>query len=163
MKKLFITTSMTLMLSACGGSPDSTVNSGAENGLAPLTGAALPDPVDTKSLVVSEDFAFDTARTIMINFDIPEAAGKDASVSICTKYTAIDPFEVDYSSCPVKTAMADGQFNHSMEVTNAYDSVIAVVWFTDESQDPIAREFTVEQGATARSKNSGQFQTIVWN
>lgn len=172
MKKLFITSSMALMLSACSGGSDSIVNPEAESGGEPLAGAALgesvvdaalPDPVNTDTLVVSENFSFETARKIIIDFDIPEAVGKDASVSICTEYTAIDPFEVDYNSCPVKTSMTDGQFNHSMEVTNSYEKVVAVVWFTDESQAPIAREFTVEQGATMRSKNGGQFQTIVWN
>jgi len=165
MKKLFITTSIALLLSACGGGSESTVSPEIDTdaGGEPQVAAALPDPVDTDTLVVSEEFSFETARLINIEFDIAEAVGKEASVSICTEYSAIDPFEVDYGSCPVKASMTDGKFNHSMEVTNAYEKVIAVVWFTDESIEPIAREFTVEYTDMARSRKGDQIPTIVWN
>lgn len=162
MKKLLITTSIALALSACGGGSDDTVSQTPATGEEPIVGAALPEPVNTDSLVVENDFSFNTARSINIEFDIEEARGKDASVSICTEYTAVNAYDVDYSSCPVKASMIDGEFSHSMEVTNAYDSVVAVVWFNDASMDPIAQEFSVDQGATARSKYAGQVQTIVW-
>lgn len=185
MKQNLIRTSIALSLiatlSACSSESSDT---------APAVGAALPAPVatdtetidpgsaitpapavlatDTNTLSVSEEFSFDTARTIDIDFDLEQARGQDASVSICTSYGQDgDAFDVDYSSCAVRGPMLDGVFNHSMEITNEFDSVIAVVWFQESSIEPLHRVFTIDQpvamaGSRGIRAASDQSRIIVW-
>lgn len=157
MKKIIYSLPLTVLLVACGGGSDTTPS--AEE---PLVEAALPEvTTDSDTLEVTADFAFNTARTVTIAFDIDEARGKEASVSVCTEYTAVNAFDIDYESCAVRSAMSDGVFNHTMELTNAYDSVIGVVWFEDQTIQPIAKEFFIDDSLDTRSKDGSR--TIVWN
>lgn len=130
-------------------------------------GAVLPTDVaveDTKSLIVADDFAFDTAQHIDIDFDLESARGTEASVSICTAFDQeTQGYDIDYDSCTVKGIMNDGLFTHSMDVTNEFDSVVAVVWFQDESIPPVYREFSVRDRAADRTtKTAGESKVIVW-
>lgn len=178
MKRIMTIASISVLLSACGGSGGSGENPGsalvvpevedlattvdtADLGL-PELGAALAGPVDTSDLNVSEEFAFNTARTIDIDFDLQNARDKPASVSICTGYEPEgDAFDVDYASCGVQGEMADGVFSHQMEVTNEFDSVMGVVWFRDASMQPMYQEFHVDD--VTRVKGDGSLQrSIVW-
>lgn len=178
MKQNLIRTSIALSLiaalSACSSeSSDST----------PAVGAAQPEPIatdtdtgaaplvlatDTNTLSVSEEFSFDTARTIDIDFDLEQARGQDSSVSICTSYAQDgDAFDVDYTSCAVRGPMVDGVFSHSMEITNEFDSVIAVVWFQDASIEPLHQIFTIDQpvamaGSRGIRASTNQRRVIVW-
>ncbi|MEM7259523.1 MAG: hypothetical protein AAF404_19280, partial [Pseudomonadota bacterium] len=141
------------MLSACG-SGDSEPDMGAALS---AIGGGVPAPVttptstplvnipvvDTKSLIVSDDFAFDTAQKISVDFDLTSARGTEGAVSICTSYEQDSSgFDIDYNSCTVRGTMNDGVFSHTMEVTNEFESVVAVVWFQDSSIQPEYREFT---------------------
>ena len=144
---------------------DSTDNAAPET---PAVAAPVASAADTNSLTVSEEFAFDTARVIDIDFDIEAARGQEASVSICTKYAQDgDAFDVDYTSCAVRGPMEDGVFSHSMEITNEFDSVIAVVWFQDSSLAPLHQIFTVD-GPVASADSRGirkagdRNRVIVW-
>ena len=126
---------------------------------------ALPLEVfNTKALIVADDFAFDTAQSIDIDFDLESARNNEASVSICTAYTTDSQgYNVDYDSCTVHGNLVSGVFNHSMEVTNEFTSVIAVVWFQDESIEPIHRVFTVGGSGGDRSvKSVDGKKVIVW-
>lgn len=133
-----------------------------------VTGNTPLAATDTKTLEVANDFAFDTARTIDIDFDLESARDTHASVSICTKYMQDgSAFDVDYDSCTVQAPMINGVFSHSMEVTNQFDSVIAVVWFKDSTISPLHREFTIDPplavaGARGIRAASDQRRVIVW-
>lgn len=182
MKQNLIRTSIALsliaVLSACSSESSDTT---------PAVGAALPEPVatdtdtgaasepapvvlatDTNTLSVSEEFSFDTARTIDIDFDLEQGRGQDASVSICTSYAQDgDAFDVDYTSCAVRGPMVNGVFSHSMEITNEFDSVIAVVWFQDATIEPLHQIFTIDEPvAMADSRgiraSTNQRRVIVW-
>jgi len=78
-----------------------------------------------------------------------------------------DAFDVDYTSCAVRGPMEDGVFSHSMEITNEFDSVIAVVWFQDSSLAPLHQIFTVD-GPVASADSRGirkagdRNRVIVW-
>lgn len=158
MRKLLYTLSISLIIAACGGDGGNDVSSEA-----PPVAAALPEPTDTDELEVNEEFSFNTARTVTIAFDIEAARDKEASVSICTEYASVSAFDIDYESCAVRSKMTDGVFNHTMELTNAYNSVIGVVWFEDESIDPITREFFVDEVPQSRSKAGvAASRTLVW-
>ena len=104
---------------------------------------------NSQSLEVSDTFAFDTARTVDVDFDLEQARDHQASVSICTTFDPLGgPFDVDYDSCTVQGQMINGMFHHSMEVTNDIDSVAAVVWFQDNSMQPMMQIFPVEHQTT---------------
>lgn len=183
MKRISTIASMTVFLAACGGSGGSGEN--LDNDLVlpdvddlgasvtasdldmpdlgvPVLGAALAAVVDTADLNVADEFAFDTARSIDIDFDLDNARDKAASVSICTGYAPQgDAFDVDYASCGVQGEMVDGVFSHQMEVTNEFDSVMGVVWFRDASMQPMYQEFHVDDATRMKSDGSLQ-RSIVW-
>ena len=79
--------SMGAAMSAIGGSvtaPGVVENTTDEQNELPL------EVYHTKSLMVADDFAFDTAQSIDIDFDLEIARTNEASVSICTAYTTDD-------------------------------------------------------------------------
>ncbi len=153
------------VVAGCGGSGEEPEIAAAES-----TGSTdIVDKVaDTKSLDVASDFDFDTARGIDIEFDLESARGMEASVSICTSYDVDgDAYDVDYESCAVRGPMLDGVFSHSMEITNEFDSVVAVVWFQDSTMVPLHREFSIEDSVAASGARgiraaNGQRRVIVW-
>jgi len=171
------------ILSACGGAEDEPSIGAALSATGGVGGAPIAVDVvdtenlvdnvlrleeieveDTKSLIVSDDFAFDTAQHIDIDFDLESARDVPASVSVCTDYTqAGDGYDIDYDSCTVRGSMVDGVFSHQMEVTNAFSDVIAVVWFMDGDSSPVYRKFSVrgdESDRAARSVDGRK--VIVW-
>ncbi len=152
MNKVITVTALTMMLSACGGSGTPTE---------PELGAAASSPLtNTRELVVDENFNFASSRSIDIEFDIAEAAQDDATVSICTDYTpGGNAIDVNYESCTVNGEMENGTFKHVMNVTNEFDSVVAVVWFQDPSNEPLYKEFFVND-STTRSKRGNP--TLIW-
>jgi hypothetical protein len=133
---------------------------------APVTTSTEPEfeVFDTKALLVADDFAFDTAQRIDIDFDLESARNTEASVSICTTYAQDDiGYDINYDTCTVQSAMINGVFSHSMEVTNEYTSVIAVVWFQNPELSPIHREFTVSGPVDERTvKSVDGRRIIVW-
>ncbi len=126
----------------------------------------LTDVSDTRTLSVAKEFSFDTAQTIDIAFDLESARDTDASVSICTDYTQDgDAYDIDYESCTVRGPMYDGVFSHSMEVTNEFSSVVAVVWFLDPTMPPMYREFSIDTplaSAERSVKSVNQRRVIAW-
>lgn len=169
LSKGLLALSLALVLTGCG-SEEAAPEMAAAQAAAPAgnTPVATAESTDTKTLEVAHDFAFDTARTIDIDFDLESARDTHASVSICTEYAQDgDAFDVNYDSCTVQAPMTDGVFSHSMEVTNEFDSVMAVVWFKDSTIAPLHREFTIDPplavvGARGIRAVTGQRRVIVW-
>lgn len=155
---------MSVFLIACGGSgtPDGSDSTGELQ--SPLgLGAALPAATDTNTLEVRQDFSFETARTVDIEFDIAEVRDEDASVSICTDYEqAGESYDIDFKSCTVNGDLVMGTFNHSMEITNDKNDVIAVVLFQNAQIAPLYRVFSVDTNTRSRNDGSSQ-RVIVWN
>lgn len=153
------------VVAGCGGTGDEPAIAAAGNG---GSSDIVETVADTKSLEVASDFDFDTARSIDIEFDLESARGMEASVSICTSYDVDgDAYDVDYESCAVRGPMLDGVFNHSMEITNEFDSVVAVVWFQDSTMVPLHREFSIDDtvavaGVRGIRAANGQRRVIVW-
>lgn len=156
--------SMSVFLIACGGSgsPEYTGGTGAIQA-PPGLGEAVPVATDTNKLEVKRDFAFATARTVDIEFDIEQVRNEDASVSICTDYEPDGAdFDINFNSCTVNGELKMGTFNHSMEITNDKNAVIAVVLFQNQEIAPLYKVFSVD--SNTRSKNDGSSQrVIVWN
>ena len=124
----------------------------------PAIAAAEADPnsetvlSDTQSLNVSSSFDFTTARTVVVDFDLDQARGENASVSICTEFNPLgDAYDVNYDSCTVRGPMDNGYFQHSMYVTNDIDAVAGVVWFLDSTREPLMQVFPVTSATTAQS------------
>lgn len=173
-----ITTSLAV-LTGCGGdsNPTAALETGAA--LAATTDAVPPqsettdaasidltEVSDTKSLTVAKDFSFATAQHIDIAFDLESARDTDASVSICTSYMEdASGYDIDYDSCSVRGPMVGGVFNHSMEITNEFDSVVAVVWFLDPSMQPMYQEFSIDTPLATSDRSTmslNQRRVIVW-
>lgn len=161
MYKSLTAASVALLLVACGGSGSGGVQDTNEF-VNPGLGAALPDATDTRTLEVDRTFAFETARTIDIEFDIEAAKNADATVSICTDYIPLGTeFDVDFESCTVSGVLDNGTFSHSMDVTNDKDSVVGVVLFQSAEMAPLYKEFSVDENQ--RTKRDGTTQSvIVW-
>ena len=166
--KALLSMSVAFLLAGCGSENAPPEMGAALQGAEGGTPAVVIETTDTGTLEVANDFAFDTARTIEIDFDLESARDTQASVSICTSYMADgDAFDVDYDSCAVRAPMNDGVFSHSMEVTNEFDSVVAVVWFKDSTMAPLHREFTIDPPLAVAGKRGiraakNQRRVIVW-
>jgi len=161
MNKPITAISTMLFLVACGGSGSEGLNTGTDSA-APSLGAALPDATDTKSLEVDKDFAFETARSIDVEFDIVAAQNDEATVSICTDYTPVGTeFDVDFDSCTLSGALNNGIFSHTMDVTNDKESVVGIVLFQDAEKAPMYKEFTVDENQRTKSDGSSR-HVIVW-
>ncbi len=157
MNRIITIVSLSVFLGACS-APDNVGNENSE----PLLGAALAGAVDTKSLSVSKDFGFETAKTINVNFDLADAQNEEATVTICSDYLPVgNEFDINFDSCTVSGPLESGVFEHSMEVTIDKTSVVAGVFFQDASIDPMFKEFSVDDGFTTRAK--GDSQTLVWH
>lgn len=158
MKKTMTVATLSLTLAACGGS-----GSNESNGLTePELGAALSSSaqlISTADLKVDENFNLASSRSIDIEFDIADAANSDASVSVCTDFSpGGGAYDVNYESCVVSGEIQDGKFQHVMDVTNEFDSVVAVVWFQDPSNEPLYKEFFID----SNTRSKGGKSTIVW-
>ncbi len=161
MYKSLTAASVALLLVACGGSGSGGVQDTNEF-ITPGIGSALPDATDTRTLEVDRSFAFATARTIDIEFDIESARNADATVSICTDFVPVaSEFDVDFDSCTVSGELDNGMFSHSMDVTNDKNSVVGVVLFQSAEMPPLYKEFNVDENQ--RTKGDGTVQSvIVW-
>lgn len=185
MKNLITLASLTLLLTACGGGPGVDSSDGGSDGgpAVMVTGAEGQNPdtttpatstddqnPDTASpaleytadLRSSADFDFSSSRAIAIDFDVAAASTSPGLMSLCTKYTKTDDsFDVDYNSCTVQAPLENGLYSGKMDVTNDINSVIGVVWFKDETIQPVYKEFSLEVGAKLARRGEGA-QSIVW-
>ena len=101
----------TVLISACGGSSDSSepaqgaaITQSESAAGTPYIGitdeelgwrAEVPE-TQTAALLVNDDFNFETARQTRVEFNLPEASGENAEASFCTDYTATpDGYEVE--------------------------------------------------------------------
>lgn len=117
-------------------------------------------------LVTSAEFDFAAARTIDIDFDVPEARTAEGMLSLCNEYTKSgESYDINYDSCTVQARLVNGVYNGKMALTNNVNSVIGVVWFADSSLSPVYKEFSLENTASryaARSADSQPGITISW-
>jgi hypothetical protein len=165
MKNLITLASLTLLLTACGGGGAGDSSSDASTAVAvpaaspEATAPALEGTADLRS---SADFDFSSTRAIAIDFDVAAATTAPGMLSLCTKYTKSgEVFDIDYDSCAVQTPIINGVYNSKMDITNDINSVVGVVWFSDEAIAPIYKEFSLEIGAKIARRGAGP-QAIVW-
>ena len=165
MKNLITLASLTLLLTACGGG--GAGDSSSDTSTAVAVPAASPEAVtplleNTADLRSSVDFDFSSSRAIAIDFDVAAATTAPGMLSLCTKYTKSgEAFDIDYDSCAVQTPIINGVYNSKMDITNDINSVVGVVWFSDETIAPIYKEFLLEVGAKIARRGAGP-QAIVW-
>ena len=154
-------TAVTLVLTACGSSSSESDNA--------LLGAALPQgqtdsalntpfvaitddelgelaevpDTQTASLVVFDDFNFDTARRTNVALSIPEASAMSAEATFCTDYSleANGAYDVEYESCVLSAPLLGGELNEELDLVNQHSSVLGIVWFEDEGMQPMYQEF----------------------
>ncbi len=157
--------SVTFLVVACGGSGSSSSVMTDNSGYAasPDLGAASEIVIDTDSLQVNRDFAFDTAKTIDVDFDLAFARDDDAFVTVCTDYTPVGAeYDVDFNSCAISGKLQQGVFKQSIEITNDKESVVAVVLFQDAEKPPVFNEFSVDDNTRVKADGSTS-RTFVWN
>ncbi|WML91621.1 hypothetical protein RCF98_04600 [Thiothrix lacustris] len=171
MKKIITVVSLMVLLTGCGGgggtvagtsTSDTTI---ASNTTAPLE--SNTQATSTAAIIAAPEFDFASARTIDIQFDVPEARTTEGMLSLCTKYSSESDgtFNINYDSCLVQATLVNGLYQSQMELTNDVNSVIGVIWFADPDLAPVYKEFTLAAtaGASARSANANTHPTIVWN
>ena len=165
MKNVITMLSLTVLLAACGGGggSDSTVSAEADTD---GSVANTPDTTvvleNTADLEASADFDFATSRSIAIDFDVEQARVSAGLMSVCTDYDELDGmYDINYDSCTLQAPLVDGVYSGDMEVTNDINTVVGVVWFKDESIEPVYKEFSLEVGARLASRGAGN-QTLVW-
>ncbi len=102
----------------------------------------------TSELSSDDHFDFSTRWDLNIDFDIDAATGTTGFLSICTEYEfdGEDAYGVNFDKCALRTAIVDGIYNGDMAVTNDITSVLAVIWFADQSGAPVYNEFELVNG-----------------
>lgn len=158
MRKLITVFCVSAVLVSCGGSGSQTDTMNAGQ----TFGAAMPDAVDTGTLMVDQNFAFPTSRKIEVDFDVEGARNADADVSICTDFaTDNQNYDVNFNSCTASGKLVDGVFQHTIDVTNDNDSVVGVILFQDSSIAPMYKEFSVDNRMRAKGDGDTR-QVLVW-
>jgi hypothetical protein len=102
----------------------------------------------TSELSSDDHFDFSTRWDLAIDFDIDAATGTTGFLSICTEYEfdGEDAYGVNFDKCALRASIVDGFYNGQMPVTNDITSVLAVIWFADESGAPVYNEFDLVNG-----------------
>ena len=133
------------------GSGGADTDGGSDGGL--VDEQAAPEPyvaeASASSELTSDDhFDFSTRWDMNIDFDIDAATGTSGFLSICTEFEfdGEDAYGVNFDKCALRTSIVDGIYNGSMAVTNDISSVLAVIWFADESAAPVYNEFELVNG-----------------
>lgn len=106
-----------------------------------------PDPVPetTGAIDSDQEFEFESARTLFVDFDIPVT--EDGYLSVCTDYSgSAGAYEIDLESCPVRSPAVSGVYQGSISVTNEVTSLIGALYFYDESASPLFQEFELDAG-----------------
>jgi len=100
----------------------------------------------TANLQVEDSFDFATSRNAQVDMNVPAAASVEAEATFCTNYTKLpdDTYEVDYNSCVLQAPLNGGVLSEQISLVNQHASVLAVVWFQDESMQPMYQEFHFE-------------------
>ena len=106
--------------------------------------AEVPQTVTADEVVSTPDFDFSTSRKVAITFDVEQARGLTADVTICSEYlkTSIG-YNVKYDSCMLESKMVDGRLTETLDVVNQYDRLLGIVWLPDENSEPIYREYLI--------------------
>ena len=137
-----------------GGATSGGGNSGIDS---PVDGAGgaeeenepyVAEAAATSELSSDDHFDFSTRWDLNIDFDIEAATGTSGFLSICTEYEfdGEDAYGVNFDKCALRTAIVDGIYNGDMAVTNDITSVLAVIWFADQSGAPVYNEFELVNG-----------------
>jgi len=104
--------------------------------------AEVPE-TQTAELQVNNDFNFETSRRTKVQLSVPDAVSVAAEATFCTEYTRLDngEYDVDYDSCVLQAPLNGGELSTELSLVNQHGSVLAVVWFQDESMPPAYQEF----------------------
>jgi len=142
---------LALLVAACG-SPS------VEGEAGPNLAAALPNQSEsaqgTPYVAISDEelgWRADVPETATANLQVEDsfdfATSRNAQVDMfCTNYTKLpdDTYEVDYNSCVLQAPLNGGVLSEQISLVNQHASVLAVVWFQDESMQPMYQEFHFE-------------------
>lgn len=169
MKKIITAVSLMMLLTGCGGGGTAADNSTGSTTTASnnTTTVESAQVTSTAELVATPEFDFAAARTINIDFDVPEARTVEGMLSLCTKYSPQDDgtFDINYDSCMVQATLVNGAYKSQMELTNDINSVVGVVWFADTALAPVYKEFTLATttAASSRPADASNIPTMAWH
>lgn len=160
MNKILITSLFATVVAGCGSADTDTSDNGLSIGAATGGGAviAAPAPVNntqTADLQASVQFDFATSWDMDINFSLPLA---NTYMSLCTDYTKKDDgsVQVKFDSCIVRAPITDGQYSsQDVPMTNATESLIAVLIDYANPASPMYTEFTVQPGKESLDWSEG--------
>ncbi|MEM7256573.1 MAG: hypothetical protein AAF404_04200 [Pseudomonadota bacterium] len=165
MKKIFMTTLLATAIAGCGSADTDTADQGlsigAASGASGAGGAIVTPPsapansTQTADLQASVQFDFATSWDMDINFALPLT---NTYMSLCTDYTKMDDGSVDvrFDSCIVRAPITDGQYSsQDVPMTNATESLIAVLIDYANPSTPMYTEFTVQPGKESLDWSEG--------
>lgn len=164
-RNILLTACLTTVLYGCGSaesdSSDSNLNIGAalgggSGGGGVVTAPPAPTPsVQTADLQASVQFDFATSWDMDINFSLPMT---NTYMSLCTDYKIMDNGAVDvkFDSCIVRAPITDGQYNsEDVPMTNAIESLVAVLIDYANPSTPMYTEFSVQPGKESLEWSEG--------
>jgi len=130
-----------LVLNACGGG-----GGGSDSVVEPATDLVTTevDTTDSTSdssakLVAADDFDFGSSYTLSLNVERSQGEHKRFGLSLCPDYAEEGgSYSVVYDSCVLKAAFSEGSYSSQMEIGNAIDSLLLVIW---HFEDPGKRDY----------------------
>ena len=154
MKKrhIFISAILSAALYGCGSAESDSADSGLNIGAAVGGGGAIAAPppptpsVQTADLQANVQFDFATSWDMDIQFSLPLT---NTYMSLCTDYKVMDNGTVDvkFDSCIVRAPITDGQYSSDdVPMTNAIESIVAVLIDYANPSSPMYTEFAVQPG-----------------
>ena len=161
LRYLFFTGIAAAALSGCGSVDDTdSVDQGLNIGAAVGGGGGVVAPppatnTQTADLQATVQFDFATSWDMDINFALPL---DNTYLSLCTDYKVLDNGAVDvmFDSCIVRAPVTNGQYmSEDVPMTNAVESLIAVLIDYSNPSSPMYTEFTVQPGKRSLDWSEG--------
>jgi hypothetical protein len=170
MNNLYIFVLLSILLTACGGGESETSttspvvsDSQQDNTVAdpiqnrpvstvfsleesePKKVSAIVESVATTSaeIDVPDGFSLNSERSFNLTVTRIEDDNQAAYLSICSDYKrhSDGSYSINYGSCLLRTSLNDKNYEAIITVTNDTVGLVAVLWFMDESKQPIIADW----------------------
>lgn len=155
---------LSIFLSACGGSENSTpvpavgesqpvdvvIESNPDQPAvtefslvesSPLeTGAVIESTAQTShEIIVPDDFSLNSERSFNLRINRSEDDNQAAYLSLCSDYKqhSNGSYSINYESCLLRTPLNEINYEAVITVTNDTKALVAALWFMDGTKDPI--------------------------
>jgi len=165
MNKLCSFILLSTLLTACGGSSESSIQESTVDESQPSNVLLVPvqsqpvvtefrfeenQPLETVPIVksvakttseitVPDGFLLSSERTFSLKIVRIEDDNQAAYLSLCTdyKYHNDGSYSINYDSCLLRTSLSDINYESLVTVTNDTEGLVVALWFMDVTKKPI--------------------------